>query len=836
MTTVDGSTVSGAEHPAGHAEHHALIVDADGACDFLAAHPGWCIFPGRMEWDNGRWLKLPARELPWSTSASDDPGVVRGLWKMYANPADGKAPIAVHVGKSNLVVLDTDKELEDPAWKDALDSTRTLVLSSCTRQMPHYIFLQPSGDDKVVIQDWPGGEVKTQNGYIFISDLPPKSGVLPLEIPPHILEMLRTREVGEDAGPTIRMSDRELEVWLSTTECRLPGSGEDEMIGELVNVLNHIAAEGHRRDAMRGACLTLAIEATAGLYGAQKAWDALEEAYIELRNDPVTNKGATGKAWSPKWWRDSRTLLAGAVEKVEAGRYDDAIAEKRERFGIWDEEEEARITAFFESLADEPDATSAETPPEPSPSSDARSTTPDAEVTESAPEAPPTTPLPTSSAPEEPAPPIKLPTDPRKSAGEPEKPSGPTKDASDIDPHEKLREELKKHGIDLGAVQDFIQVYIPAQQDDPHRAAAQFGQDVHKQITRDLVRKVARSIDATPVMPTGWDWLREGGIDAIAQHSPGTMLLRNDGVGLLYDRGVAHFIGDKSVGKSWVCTHLAIERMHAGEDVVWFDYETDEQQVAERFVQAGASLNMILNQLHYFNMKGEPIAGAVSTVAQLDPVPSCLIVDSVDASMAASGSEDENSSSGYHAWRNTITPLTESMICVLIEHTGHENAHRARGASAKGQQADMEFSAKVVKPFSKLEEGLVEWTCRKMRRGSVFTTDDVAAYMRIKPAGRVMHEGRPTAIDNAVSMELLAPTDPAVASMTMAAVAAAESSDRQKIIDWMRSIGIPVSRAKIRDGAKVDAGTVESVMIDLEADGKVTVDRSGRWPMFVLSE
>ncbi len=834
MTTVGDHPTSGSSSvdEVEPTPHHALIVDADEACAFLDAHPGWAIFPGRMKWDNGRWLKLPAAELPWAAAASSDPGVVRGLWSTYASPVNGKAPIAVHLGKSGLVVLDTDKEVEDEKWKAVLHDTSTLVLASCTRKMPHYVFLQPPGDKTIVIQDWPGGEVKSQNGYIFVSDLPPISGVLPLEIPQHIVDLLRTSSADSDFSSSVKMSDRDLEIWLSTTECQLVGPGEDEMISELVAQLQHQASKGHRRDAMRNACMTMAIEATAGLYAASKAWDALESAYIDLRNDASLNDGKRGKEWSPQWWKDSRVLLAGAVEKIEAGRFDDAIAEKRDRFGIWSKEDEEEIASFFAAIEAELEATAA------SPATESRSgpsanggeepiinnsASPE-RATERPQEA--TEPPPAKPSAE---PPVALPHAPEPP--QPEALKNPQKPASQIDPHQRLREELARHGFDLDTTQNYLD-WLATQPSDPQKQAVDFGKKVAKEIERDLVRKTARSLDNTVVEPTDWAWLKDGGFDAIAEHTPGTMLVRNDGIGLLYDRGCAHLIGDKSVGKSWLATMLAVERMREGETVGWLDYETDEQQVAERFVQAGATLRQVLTQLKYFNMKGESIAGAVTTISQIEPPVTVLIVDSVDASMAASGAEDENSSSGYHAWRSTITPLTESMLCVLIEHTGHENPHRARGASAKGQQADQEFSAVVVKPFSKEESGLVKWTCRKNRRGGVFTTDDTAAFFKISPNGPVMHNGRPTAVDHAVKMELLSPSDPSVSSMTLAAAAGAAAADRAKVLNWVAAASGPVSRAKIRDAVDVNDKAIVAILDELEAEGALVCDRSGRWPIY----
>lgn len=786
-------------------EHSALIVDAEGAIKFLLDHPGWHIFPGRIERDAGRWLKLPAKGLRWASAATADPEEVRRLWQTYGTLIEGTggkrvACIAVHVGRSGLLVLDQDKDLatmEGPVpetWRSVLAETNTLVLRSCTRQMPHYVFRQRDGQS-VCIQDWVAGEVKAQNGYVFISSLAPYASAETKVVPESVSSLLRVVE-GPSAsvidpldtvdgsvpigttGSRVKMTDRELEVWLANTECKLEPSQEDAIIEELVKKLEEQAESGHRRDAMRAMCMMLAIEASAGLYSAQKAWDRLEEAYIELRNDPVRNKGVRGKEWSSQWWNDARTLLAGAVEKVENGRYDDAIAEKRERFCVWTDSEQEALDRWLGSAADEFEAETA--------------VTATVLATETAEEAPPSGPLEASAETDEPEDAPTTPSAesaPEASLTEPESEPGPEPaqepverqqqqqqeepDTPKPDPLADLRKEVEARGVDLDLVVKYNQDHPEDQ--DPIKLSVDFAKQVSKERDRRLVRKLSSALDTTPVAPADWSWLREGGLSAIAEKTPGSFLKRVDGEGIIYDRGCVHLIGDKSVGKSWLATHLAVERMDNGESIAWLDYETDEQQVAERLVQGGAKISQIIDQFTYFAMKGESIAGAVSYIGSLPESvrPTALIVDSVDASMASSGADDENSSSGYHAWRAAIAPLTEMMVTVLIEHTGHDNTHRARGASAKGQQADQEFSAKVIRPFSKASGGLVEWTCRKNRRGGTFTTDDVAAYLQIDPNGPVLDEttGLPSALDNAVKMTLLAPGDPSVVAAGTAAAA-----------------------------------------------------------------
>lgn len=772
-------------------QHSALIVDANGAVEFLLEHPGWCIFPGRIVREGARWMKLPAKGLPWTSAATNDPSEVMNLWALHGTPVPElggprMACVAVHVGKSGLVVLDQDQDLSTiegenaDLWRAAIAESETLTLRSCTRGMPHYVYRQRDGQ-LVDIQNWAAGEVKSQNGYIFVSTHEPLVVGEAKVIPEQITRLLTTTSASDVASSydnehLVKMNDRDLEVWLATTDCRLEPSQEEGLINNLIEHLNTEADGGHRRDAMRKACMTLVIEASAGLYGAQAAWDRLEEAYQDLRNDPGRNSGVKTKEWSSHWWRDTRVLLAGAVEKVQAGRYDDAIDEKRERFGIMSDSEEDALRTWFEQFEGTQPVSSAPALEAPART---RSSSPEPMNVHEA--------LATSAAASE-----ASRDDLASLADDTSNPNLPPETKLDIDPNEKLRKLADERGVNLdhvlGALTATTARKRAAANLDPVREAVRISKKVDEKLERDLIQQIAKSVVATPVEAESWDWLKDGGIEALIEKAPGSMLMRADGEGLIYDRGCVHLIGDKSTGKSWLCAKLAVERMSEGEHVSWLDYETDQQQLAERLLQAGASIEMVTEQMHYFSMKGEAIGGAVEAIGQLDPLPTCMIVDSVDASMAHSGADNENDSSGYHAWRAAIAPLTEVMVTVLIEHTGHENAHRARGASAKGQQADQEFSAKVIKPFSKDDAGLVEWTCRKNRRGGSFTTDDVAAYLSIEPAGPVKIGGAATKLSNSVRMTLLGPgAREAIETSSIAGAAAIIGRKDEAILAWVKT-------------------------------------------------
>lgn len=352
--------------------HSALEVDAEGAVAWASLHHGWFIFPGRMVWDaeGEHWQKKPL--VRWTSRASTDPEEIRAMW----NEVGGTAVICVACSPSNLWVLDQDRELPmDPVgdeWRAVLEAIRiskgTLVLKSCTRGAPHYVFKQ--GREWVAEGVWIGGEVKS-SGMIVISSHDPIVDTAVAPAPKALTDKLR---LGRPKGSHGRgaCSKEELWDWLLTTpddeDFLLDNKAGEKFLDAVIRGLDDKIAGGeHRRMACLDSVFQAAIEATAGAYSAETAYSALKEAYRAHRE----GRGEEGdRGWSRSRELDYDLMWQSLVPSIKAGDHEVKISETRkgilDRYGMWaesDEEIEELITMILDASGAGTAGSSAPEPP-----------------------------------------------------------------------------------------------------------------------------------------------------------------------------------------------------------------------------------------------------------------------------------------------------------------------------------------------------------------------------------------------------------------------------------------------------------------------------------------
>ena len=312
--------------------HTALEVDAEGAVAWAAAHPSWFIFPGRMVLDpeTGDWHKKPAHGLRWNVSAAKDPDEIRALW--YA--AGGRGVVCVACAPSNIWALDQDRDLEDEEWNEILDSVQRakcyLVLKSCTKGRPHYIFQQ--GAEYVAEQHWIGGDVKA-SGFIVISSEPPIVDVGEVIVAPKLLldKLKKERPKGGHGRGICSRGD--MWDWLATTPddddlILAPDVGDKFIDTVIANLHAAVDDKGeHRRMAALAAVFQAAIEAAAGCYSAESAYHAVRDAYRALRE----SRGERGdRGWSEARSQDYDLMWQSLIPAMRAGDYADKVDSTRE--------------------------------------------------------------------------------------------------------------------------------------------------------------------------------------------------------------------------------------------------------------------------------------------------------------------------------------------------------------------------------------------------------------------------------------------------------------------------------------------------------------------------
>jgi len=338
--------------------HSALELDAEGAVEWAALHPGYYIFPGRMVWDDeeGKWFKRPL--VRWTARASNKPDEIRTMW----TEVGGTAVVCVACAPSNLWVLDQDTDLPTDAvgdeWRAILEAVRisrgTLVLKSCTRGAPHYVFKQ--GADWVAEGVWLGGEVKS-SGMIVISSHEPIVDAPVAVAPKALLDKLKLGRTKGGYGLGA-CSKEEMWDWLTTTpdaEDLLLDltSGEKFLDAVLRGMDDKIDGGAHRRMACLDSVFQAAIEATAGAYPAEHAYAAVKEAYRHHRE----SRGDVGeKGWTRSREVDFDLMWQSLIPAIKAGKHDEKIEATRkgilDRYGMWmdsDEEVDELIATILDA-------------------------------------------------------------------------------------------------------------------------------------------------------------------------------------------------------------------------------------------------------------------------------------------------------------------------------------------------------------------------------------------------------------------------------------------------------------------------------------------------------
>lgn len=238
----------------------------------------------------------------WPALSSRDPDVIRRWWERWPD-----AEIAIHCGRSGLLVFDVDRPANlPPMLKDVL--LRVKPPKQTTRQgqraRGHYLFRQPNGR---LIGNGTGrlgggwGEVRGANGVIIVAPSTHqaaseggeyawrRSGIVP-EVPADI-----TGELDDATDPHSAASDAEVQAFLDTyTQSDRPSL----LKGVLRRYREDVEEESaSRHDSMVTAACWAFRETICGAYPARTAYDALARAFAASfrRSDVAGDGGAAGR-------------------------------------------------------------------------------------------------------------------------------------------------------------------------------------------------------------------------------------------------------------------------------------------------------------------------------------------------------------------------------------------------------------------------------------------------------------------------------------------------------------------------------------------------------------
>lgn len=188
--------------------------------------------------------------------------------------------------------------------------------------------------------------------------------------------------------------------------------------------------------------------------------------------------------------------------------------------------------------------------------------------------------------------------------------------------------------------------------------------------------------------------------------------------------GKAHlFFGQNDSGKSWIAKWIAKEAMDRGLRVIYFDYENTALTFAIRQTILGVRPEQATNLLKYafappLTMDKESTQNFVRILDAVNP--DLIIWDSWAGALGSCGmSEDSNDDVQHWASKYIAPAKARDISTIILDHTGHENTDRPRGARRKMDEMDIMWKVHKKQHFNSGKRGKVELTNKKDRLSSL---------------------------------------------------------------------------------------------------------------------
>lgn len=219
------------------------------------------------------------------------------------------------------------------------------------------------------------------------------------------------------------------------------------------------------------------------------------------------------------------------------------------------------------------------------------------------------------------------------------------------------------------------------------------------------------------------------------------LLLRTDGLGLIYPGKMHMFQAEPSVGKSWVAFHLCREVLAAGGSAVVIDYEDSLHPVLVRMQTVGANHEQLRTRFRYVHPEGPMGAAEILRLFALveEMNPDVVVIDGVAESLSRDGLS-EDSATDFVQWTDKLPRrlARTGAAVVMLDHVAKDSENRGRWARGTGAKlAVLDGAAYTLRPagaaFSKHRAGKVKLTVAKDRPGSVGAPGETAAVIEFEP-------------------------------------------------------------------------------------------------------
>ena len=271
---------------------------------------------------------------------------------------------------------------------------------------------------------------------------------------------------------------------------------------------------------------------------------------------------------------------------------------------------------------------------------------------------------------------------------------------------------------------------------DAHRARCE-QQDA---LAAAIEARQAADAEAEAEAATRW-WTPLPDKDDAERPTP-TLLVRNDGRAIFYERRYNSLFGASGVGKSWVLIETSKQAAEAGGRVIFWDWEdTPDTLVARLLVMGGDRLLALMRDTdrfryvastdlyHHDGASLPPLDGALAWL-QGSTGPQLVIIDTT----GAAGAPQEAGGQEWYDWKQAhVDPWLDAGCTVIsCDHRPKNTANSGRGAigpqakraSVNGAQIRVEG-----RPFNADTSGYVTLYLDKDKNGRVPGTGDKCAQL-----------------------------------------------------------------------------------------------------------
>ncbi len=193
--------------------------------------------------------------------------------------------------------------------------------------------------------------------------------------------------------------------------------------------------------------------------------------------------------------------------------------------------------------------------------------------------------------------------------------------------------------------------------------------------------------------------------------------------GLLYAGGLHTLTGPPDCGKTTLALWCATRLLAEGRTVAMFDEESGPELTAEKLLSLGAGPDDITG-LHYFPYPARAwtradVGELARTLTSLRPA--LVIWDSSAAFLARAGLDENDALDVTRFWSTVLAPCARRVgAAVLVADHDPKNAagsRYSRGSGAKLAVVDVAFKIRLIRPFTRSQDGLLALDVTKDRRG-----------------------------------------------------------------------------------------------------------------------